>query len=122
MRNFTDYVERTKNEVEGEDYIDVLFEGFAENITNLQQVNPMQAFILGFISGSGINLKENVMNIENILKKQEFKSVSEVIKNFKVDDKKTNIPDLKTQLGKNLSQLKSILVTMPVTAPAVMPE
>jgi hypothetical protein len=108
MRNFTDYVERTKSQIEGEDYADVLFEGFAQDIMNLENIDAIKAFILGFISGTDIDLTKNKNILLSLLEKQEFKNVSEIIKNLKIDSK-VDESDLRKKLAKSLTRLKPII-------------
>jgi hypothetical protein len=108
MRNFIDYVERTKSEVEGEDYTDLFLEGFSQDLMKVENLDAIKAFILGFFAGSGIDLKTNKNSIESLISKAEFKNIGEIIKNLKTDEG-MDIASLKKRLGKSLNQLKPII-------------
>lgn len=108
MRNFFEYVEKGKEEIVGVDSTDVLLEGFKEDLMRIENLDSIKAFIIGFLAGSGVNIKENKTNIETILKKSEILSISEVLKALKVEEGK-DITSIKKSLLKGLTQLKPII-------------
>jgi hypothetical protein len=110
MRNFTDYIERTKNEVEGEDYTDVLFEGFKEDLMRTENIDSVKSFIIGFLGGSGVDLRANKTHIQKLLNKPEISNVGEILKEMTIPDKKdSNL--MKRSLLKSLTQLRPIIKT-----------
>ena len=108
MRNFIDYVERTKNEVEGEDYTDLFLEAFSQDLMKVENLDAVKSFILGFLSGSGINITLNKMTLENVIHKEDFKNVGDIIKNLQLPED-INVDDLKKKLSNSLLKLKPII-------------
>ena len=110
MRNFFEYVEKGKEEIVGEDSIDVLFEGFSQDLLRMDEINPKHAFIIGFLTGSGIDIKDNKMQFKNILENPEIKTVSDILKNLRLSEGEDS-STLKKMLTKGLTQLKSLFMT-----------
>lgn len=108
MRNFFEYVEKGKEQIVGEDSVDVLFEGFREDLMRTENIDSIKSFIIGFLAGSGIDLRKNKTNIETLLKKGEFQNMGEVLKQMTIPDGK-DMSSIKKLLGKSLNQLRPIL-------------
>ena len=108
MRNFFEYVEKGKEQIVGEDSVDVLFEGFREDLMRTENVDSVKAFIIGFLAGSGVDLRGNKTHIETLLKKSEISNVGEILKEMKIPDEKDSV-SMKKSLLKSLTQLRPIL-------------
>lgn len=110
MRNFFEYVEKGKEEIIGVDSTDVLLEGFKEDLMRTENLDAIKAFIIGFLAGSGVDIKQNKTHIETLLNKSEFSNVGEILKELKIPDGK-DLTSIKKLLGKSLNQLRPIIKT-----------
>ena len=110
MRNFFEYVEKGKEETAGFDSVDVLFEGFSQDLMRMEDLSAKHAFIVGFLTGSGIDIKDNKIQIKRILDNEEITTVSDILKNLHLNDDEDSL-SLKKMLTKGLTQLKSLFMT-----------
>jgi len=105
MRDFLEYVQKSKEDAPNT--VDFYMEGFSNDLQKIEGVNPEKAFILGFLIGEGINIKEN----EEVINKLLFESESlpsEIISDLKINDD-NSFKNLKTSLNSALVNLKNVI-------------
>ena len=120
MRDFLEYVEKMKDE--SPTSLEFYLEGFAQDIMHLSKsgIDPVKSFILGFLSGKGINLTENRDKILNLLMNdQDIKNVGQSIssglslekpkKGSLLDQENVNLNSLRKDLASVLVELRKIL-------------
>jgi len=105
MRDFLEYVQRSKEDAPNT--VDFYMEGFSSDLQKIEGVNPEKTFILGFLIGEGIDIKEN----EDVINKLLFEGdslPSEIINELKTNDE-ISFKNLKTSLNSALVNLKNVL-------------
>ena len=114
MRDFLEYVE--KNKEDSPNSLDFYMEGFSADLLKMEGLDPIKAFILGFIAGKGIDIKDNRDQIIKLLEKNEIQSTSQAISNLKISDEESDkesdkgsyLKDLITSLAKALTSFRTI--------------
>lgn len=113
MRDFLEYVEKMKEDSPAS--LEFYLEGFSQDIELLSEtgIDPVKSFVLGFLSGKGINLTENRDKILKLLMSdQGIKSVGQSISSGLSLDKNnanTDVVKLRKDLASTLIELRKIL-------------
>jgi hypothetical protein len=106
MRDFLEYVE--KNKEDSPNSLDFYMEGFSADLLKMEGMDPIKAFILGFIAGKGIDISQNKDQLIKLLEKNKIQSTSQAISNLKTSDEGSDLKDLRTSLAKALTSFRTI--------------
>jgi hypothetical protein len=111
MRDFLEYVERTKQGSPGA--LDYYMENFVSNLSQLGGVDPSHTFIVGYLIGKGVDIDINRPKIINLLKANEIQSVQDAITSLELDENTANtIKSLRDDLTTQLTKLRTLLTTL----------
>ena len=88
--------------------LDYYMEGFSADLLKMEGMDPIKAFILGFLAGKGINISQNKDQLIKLLEKDKIQSTSQAISNIKTSDEGFDLKDLRTSLGKALTSFRTI--------------
>lgn len=106
MRDFLEYVERSKEDSPA--VVDFYMEGFLSDVSKMEGMDPVKTFILGFLTGKGIDIKANREHIMKLLSDKEVMSATQAVSSIK-NLENMDVKELRGSLNSTLASLRSIL-------------
>jgi uncharacterized ubiquitin-like protein YukD len=106
MRDFSQYIKKSKED--NINHIDYYMEGFSSDLLKMEGMDPVKAFILGFLAGKDINISKNKEQLSKLLEKDKIESTTQAISNFTIEGKEYDLKALRTSLAKALVAFRTI--------------